>query len=136
MATRCNRNGAPTIVPTVCLGFSDEYGSWNTIWMSLRSGRIWPIDRCETSRPSNRIVPAVGSSRRVSSRPVVVLPQPDSPTRDSVSPLRTAKSRPSTACTAPALRRNRPLRTGKYLRNPVTWSRSSVIVSSSLTGGA
>ena len=29
----------------------------------------------------------VGSSRRVSSRPVVDLPQPDSPTRPSVSPL-------------------------------------------------
>ena len=32
------------------------------------------------SRPSNSIVPPVGSSSRVISRPVVVLPQPDSPT--------------------------------------------------------
>ena len=32
------------------------------------------------SRPSNMICPPVGSSSRVSSRPVVVLPQPDSPT--------------------------------------------------------
>ena len=43
------------------------------------------------SRPSNTIWPAVGSSSRVSRRPVVVLPQPDSPTRPSVSPLRHAK---------------------------------------------
>ena len=32
------------------------------------------------SWPSKRIVPPVGSRSRVSSRPVVVLPQPDSPT--------------------------------------------------------
>ena len=38
------------------------------------------------SRPSNMIVPAVGSISRVTIRPVVVLPQPDSPTSDEVSP--------------------------------------------------
>ena len=38
------------------------------------------------SRPSKMILPAVGSRSRVSSRPVVVLPQPDSPTSESVSP--------------------------------------------------
>ena len=38
------------------------------------------------SSPSNRISPAVGSSRRSSSRPIVLLPLPDSPTRPSVSP--------------------------------------------------
>ena len=38
------------------------------------------------SRPSNVIRPPVGSSSRLTSRPVVVLPQPDSPTRPSVSP--------------------------------------------------
>ena len=32
-------------------------------------------------------------------RPVVVLPQPDSPTRPSVSPRRIEKLTPSTACT-------------------------------------
>ncbi len=37
-------------------------------------------------------------------RPVVDLPQPDSPTRPSVSPRRTSKLRPSTARTAPTLR--------------------------------
>jgi hypothetical protein len=35
--------------------------------------------------------------QRGDQRPVVDLPQPDSPTRPSVSPVRTAKSIPSTA---------------------------------------
>ena len=39
------RNGAPTIVPMVCRGFSDEYGSWKMIWMSRRSGRIAPREK-------------------------------------------------------------------------------------------
>ena len=38
------------------------------------------------SRPSKMTLPPVGSSSRVISRPVVDLPQPDSPTRPSVSP--------------------------------------------------
>ena len=38
------------------------------------------------SSPSSRIVPAVGSIRRSTSLPTVDLPQPDSPTRHSVSP--------------------------------------------------
>ena len=56
------------------------------------------------SRPSKTTLPPVGSSSRVTSRPVVDLPQPDSPTRPSVSPARTVKSMPSTARTAPTLR--------------------------------
>ena len=28
--------GSPTICPTVLRGLSEEYGSWNTIWMSVR----------------------------------------------------------------------------------------------------
>ena len=38
------------------------------------------------SRPSKRIVPAVGSRSRRISRAVVDLPQPDSPTMPRVSP--------------------------------------------------
>ena len=51
------------------------------------------------SMPSNSIVPAVGSMSRSRSRPTVVLPQPDSPTRPSVSPRRISKLTPSTAWT-------------------------------------
>src|SRR5690349_21544282 len=65
---------------------------------------------------------------RVSSRPVVDLPQPDSPTRPSVSPRRTAKSSPSTARTAPLPPPKRPFLIGKCLRTPVTSRRFSVII--------
>ena len=46
------------------------------------------------SVPSNVIVPDVGSISRSSSRPTVVLPDPDSPTSPSVSPRRTSKLDP------------------------------------------
>ena len=39
------------------------------------------------SVPSNMIVPAVGSSSRMSTRPTVDLPDPDSPTSPSVPPV-------------------------------------------------
>ena len=32
----CTRSGVPTIAPTVCRGFSEEYGSWKIIWISRR----------------------------------------------------------------------------------------------------
>ncbi len=99
--TPCSLNGALTMVPTVCRGFSEEYGSWKIIWMSRRIGRIAPTPRWVMSVPSNSIFPAVGSSSRVTSRPIVDLPQPDSPTTPSVSPALTVKSMPSTARTAP-----------------------------------
>jgi hypothetical protein len=47
------------IWPTVCRGLSDEYGSWNTICISRRSGRIWRGVSFVMSRPSKRIVPSV-----------------------------------------------------------------------------
>ena len=89
----CSFIGAPTMVPMLCRGFSDEYGSWKIIWMSRRSGRSRRVGRCVMSSPSKRTVPPVGSSRRVSSRPVVDLPQPDSPTTPSVSPRWTREAR-------------------------------------------
>ena len=49
-STPCSRYGAPTILPTVCRGFSEEYGSWKIIWMSRRSGRIFASERCVMSR--------------------------------------------------------------------------------------
>ena len=57
--------------------------------------------------------PSVGSMARKISRPVVVLPQPDSPTRPSVSPWRMKKSTPSTARTCPTTRRSKPRWMGK-----------------------
>ena len=88
------------------------------------------------SCPSNTIRPAVGSSSRVSSRPVVVLPQPDSPTRPSVCPAGTEKSTSSTACTAPTrCRMMMPRVTGKCLVSPVTWSSAPSAPGTSDTAG-
>ena len=49
------------------------------------------------SVPSSRIRPAVGCSKPAISRSVVVLPQPDGPSREKNSPLSTDRSMPSTA---------------------------------------
>src|ERR1700690_3692930 len=70
------------------------------------------------SRPSILMLPPVGSISRRMVRPTVDLPQPDSPTRPSVSPGAIEKLMPSTANTVPPARCNRPLRTGKcFLRS-------------------
>ena len=116
-------NGSLMIVPTVLRGFSDEYGSWKIICMSWRSFLSRAPDASVMSWPSKRIEPEVGSIRRSSRRAVVDLPQPDSPTRPSVSPFMTSKEMPSTACTAPTLRwMMMPLVSGKCL----TRSRTSI----------
>ena len=53
----------------------------------------------EQVRAAEPTEPAVGSMRRSMQRPVVDLPQPDSPTSASVSPGATSKLTPLTACT-------------------------------------
>ena len=58
---------------------------------------------------------AVAGSRRMSVRPRVDLPQPDSPTSPSTSPCPTSNVMSSTAWTSPMWRRNTPLVMGKYL---------------------
>src|SRR5665213_978172 len=65
------------------------------------------------STPLTLMVPPVGSISRRTVRPTVDLPQPDSPTRPSVSPLSIEKLTPSTANTVPAACCNSPLRIGK-----------------------
>ena len=72
-------------------GSSDAYGSWKMICIRRRYGlSLLPLI-VVMSVPSNLIVPDVGSISRSSNRPTVVLPEPDSPTRPSVSPRRTSK---------------------------------------------
>ena len=80
-------------------GLSDAYGSWNTICMRRRSGRIAAAVASAISCPAKRIDPAVGSWMRTMRRAKVDLPQPDSPTRPTVSPAATSRSTPSTART-------------------------------------
>ena len=66
-----------------------------------------------TSSPLNLNVPPVGSYRCRSVRPTVVLPQPDSPTRPSVSPGLMLKETPSTALSGVVLKN--PVFTGKCI---------------------
>src|SRR4051794_19218400 len=68
--------------------------------------------------------PAVGSIRRRMARPTVDLPQPDSPTRPSVSPSPIAKLTPSTANTRSGLTRN-PRLIGKCFFSASTTSTGS-----------
>jgi hypothetical protein len=53
------------------------------------------------STPLKTMDPEVGLMRRRISRPSVLLPEPDSPTKPSVSPSRTSSDTSSTARTAP-----------------------------------
>ena len=70
--------------------------------------------------PSNRTHPAVAGRRRSTTRPVVDLPQPDSPTSPRVWCREISKFTPDTACTEPTWRRKIPDRTGNSLTRPLT----------------
>ena len=112
--------GVAMIFPTVCRGFSDEYGSLEDDLQILPQlakplpFEVGDVDTLELGpfRPWLR-------EASPTCVPVVVLPQPDSPTRPSDSPCSTSKSSPSTACTF-CLLPNRPLRTMKCFVRPRT----------------
>ena len=80
---------------------------WNTMLMSVQRLRRERASSSSAVRSSPSKVteplamrPFSGSSRRMASA-VVVLPQPDSPTRPTASPASTSKLMPSTARTVP-----------------------------------
>src|SRR5215831_12439125 len=71
---------------------------WNTMPMSRwRGGTMTPSAGADTVRPPIEITPPVGCSSPATQRSVVVLPQPDGPSRTTISPAGTAKLTPSTA---------------------------------------
>src|SRR5712691_1171874 len=110
------------MLPTVMRGLSEEKGSWKTIWTCRRYAFSCSKERPPMRCPSNRISPAVGASSFMIIRPVVVFPQPDSPTSPTVSPLPMSKLMSSTARTAAAgPRARKPRRTGKCLTRFLTW---------------
>src|SRR5262249_49138326 len=89
--------------PIFFTGFIAFIAPWKTIAMSFQR---WP--RAESSPPARMLRPststspaseAFGGSRPISARIVVVLPQPDSPTRPKRSPSSRAKLTPAAACT-------------------------------------
>ena len=68
-------------------GFSDAYGSWKMIWMLRRASTSASPSRLNRSSLSSSARPSISAWRRSSctiALPVVVLPQPDSPTSASV----------------------------------------------------
>src|SRR5262245_8098014 len=113
------------IEPTVILGFSDAYGSWKMICISFRSARSERLSSAVTLRPWKLTSPDVGSISRRIERPVVDLPQPDSPTRPSVSPAMMSNDTSSTAWTRATSRENSPPRIGKYFLRFLTFSKAS-----------
>src|SRR6478609_3610759 len=124
-------NGSPTMSPTVMRGLSEEYGSWNTIWMLRRIRRRSLPLAVTMSWPSNSAEPPVGFSSPQSRRATVDLPQPDSPTSPSVSPGYRSKETPSTALTAPIFFLNRmPRVSGKCLTMSLTCRTGSELVAS------
>ncbi len=113
--------------PTRIRGLSEPYGSWKTICMRCRAAQSSRAESATRSRPSKRICPALGSISRKISRPVVDLPQPDSPTSPSVSPGSSAKLTPSTARITRRRRASHAPPTANCLASPCT-SRSGVAI--------
>ncbi len=118
-------SASPMIEPTVILGFSDAYGSWKMICISFRSARSERLSSVVTFFPWKVTSPDVGSISRRMARPVVDLPQPDSPTSPSVSPGMMSKETSSTAWTRATSRERSPPRIGKYFLRFLTLSSAS-----------
>ena len=81
-----------------CTGFSAVIGSWNTIAIRLpRSRRRRAAPTVSTSSPSSRIRPEDGvrifGSRPITAAAVTDLPEPDSPTTQTISPGCTVRLR-------------------------------------------
>ena len=83
------RNGSPTISPTLIRGFSDVYGSWNTIWTRRRNSRRRRDIVRDVDAVDQDLIPRSVAPRPTSIRASVDLPDPDSPTRPSVRPRAT-----------------------------------------------
>ena len=97
-------SGSSTMSRTLRRGFSDEIGSWKIIWMLVRTVRMSSPWRDVSSCPPKLIDPLVGRGSCMMARPVVDLPQPDSPTRPMVSPGSTSRLMPETALTLSPVR--------------------------------
>ncbi len=116
-------------------GLSEPNGSWNTICIRRRISRSSRLVAATTSAPSKRTEPEVAGSRRSTSRPVVDLPHPDSPTRPRVWPRARSNETPHTAWTWSARRPQEP-RTGKCLTRSRTSSRAGAAGAAEATGVA
>src|SRR5712671_5783189 len=102
------------------------------ICMSRHSARSAALSSVVTFAPLNHTSPDVGSMSRRMQRPVVDLPQPDSPTSPKVSPASSSKLTPLTACTCSSPREKTPRLMTKFFTRFFTRSNGSLIVSLSL----
>jgi len=100
-------NTSPIWRPILKTGLSEVMGSWKIMEIRRpRMARISASPRVSRSLPSNRMRPStirpggVAISRMMESE-ATDLPQPDSPTRQSVRPLSTENDTPLTARTIP-----------------------------------
>ena len=84
----------------------DPKGSWKTMGMRPRTRRL---TRLPCFSPSKTMVPELGGYRPANTRAMVDLPDPDSPTRATISLGATSKVTSSLACRMPA-ERNPPTR--------------------------
>ena len=80
------RIGSAIEKPTVLRGSSDAKGSWKMYWTSRRSLLRSAAPISDRGRPRNEMRPEVASCNCWMVRPIVDLPEPDSPTSASVSP--------------------------------------------------
>ncbi len=99
----CSRNTSSICQPTVFCGFSAVIGSWKIIAMrSPRSPRICASVSVDRSCPSNFTDPpdmrtSGSGSRRTTAPAARLLPDPLSPTRQTISPGFTVRFSPSSA---------------------------------------
>ena len=143
-------SGSAMMSVIVMRGLSEENGSWKIICIWRRSGRSSGLGRrgdvdlpAGLGAEADRARRSACSARRMQ-REVVVLPQPDSPTSERVSPRRMLKLTSSTARTWPTTRRSRPRRIGNHLRRlstsrmvePAGRARTALRGSSSVGTGA
>ena len=79
--------GSGTMSRTLRRGFSDEIGSWKIICIcGAQLAHLLVLQDGESRARRTMMLPLVGRGSCMMARPVVDLPQPDSPTRPSVSP--------------------------------------------------
>ena len=106
LSPRCTCGPSAICQPTRVTGLSALIGSWKIMAIFGPRSRLMSEPRsCRRSTPSSRISPEVtcasaGSTPRMA-RSVMLLPEPDSPTRPRAPPRGTSKETPSTARTMP-----------------------------------
>ena len=87
LATFGSSSGSPIDSPTGSRGLSDDPGSWNTKLTSRRTLRRSSLEIPTMFVPSTDAVPSTNGSSPTMARPIVVLPEPDSPTSPTTSPV-------------------------------------------------